>query len=68
MKKMAKHLPDAGFYAPVTILIDERPDGVHLPYDRMARLRAPTRVLKLRSWRGNWTQNPVEPSCEFVDL
>jgi hypothetical protein len=27
--------------APVTILIDERPDGVHLPYDRMARLLAP---------------------------
>ena len=41
MKKMAKHLPDAGSYAPVTILIDERPAGVHLPYDRMARLLAP---------------------------
>ena len=27
---------DAGSYAPVTILIDERPDGVHLSYDRMA--------------------------------
>ncbi|HJY89155.1 MAG TPA: hypothetical protein VJ255_02715 [Candidatus Acidoferrum sp.] len=41
MKKMAKHLPDAGFYAPLTILIDERPAGLHLPYDRMARLLAP---------------------------
>jgi uncharacterized protein (DUF302 family) len=41
MREMAKHVPDAGSYAPVTILIDERPDGVHLSYDRMARLLAP---------------------------
>jgi uncharacterized protein (DUF302 family) len=27
MKEMAKHIPDAGSYAPVTVLIDERPDG-----------------------------------------
>jgi len=40
MKEMAKHVPDAGSYAPVTILIDERPDGVHLSYDRMASLLA----------------------------
>jgi len=33
---MVEHVPDAGSYAPVTILIDERPDGVHLSYDRMA--------------------------------
>jgi len=31
---------DAGSYAPVTILIDERQDGVHLAYDRMASLLA----------------------------
>jgi uncharacterized protein (DUF302 family) len=30
MKEMTKHVPDAGAYAPVTILVDERPDGVHL--------------------------------------
>jgi uncharacterized protein (DUF302 family) len=36
MKKMVKFVHDAGSYAPVTILIDERPDGVHLSYDRMA--------------------------------
>jgi uncharacterized protein (DUF302 family) len=36
MKKMAEHVPDAGSYAPVTVLIDERADGVHLSYDRMA--------------------------------
>ena len=41
MKKMAEHVPDAGSYAPVTILIDERPDGVHLSYDRMASYLAP---------------------------
>lgn len=36
MKKMVERVPDAGSYAPVTILIEERPDGVHLSYDRMA--------------------------------
>jgi len=41
MKDMAKHVPDAGSYAPVTVLVDERADGVHLSYDRMASLLAP---------------------------
>ena len=41
MKEMAKHVPDAGSYAPVTILVDQRPDGVHLSYDKMASLLAP---------------------------
>jgi uncharacterized protein (DUF302 family) len=36
MKQMVEHAPDAGSYAPVTILLDERPDGVRLSYDRMA--------------------------------
>jgi hypothetical protein len=40
MKEMAKHVPDAGSYAPVTVLVDERVDGVHLSYDRMASLLA----------------------------
>jgi hypothetical protein len=35
MSSMTTHVPDAGSYAPVTILIDERPDGVHLTYDTM---------------------------------
>ena len=43
MKEMAKHVPDAGSYAPVTVLVDERPDGVHISYDRMASLLAPYR-------------------------
>jgi uncharacterized protein (DUF302 family) len=41
MKQMVKHIPDAGSYAPVTILIDERGDGVHLTYDAMASYLAP---------------------------
>jgi uncharacterized protein (DUF302 family) len=41
MKEMAKHVPDAGSYAPVTVLVDERPDGVHLSYDKMTTLMAP---------------------------
>src|ERR1700745_4128171 len=40
MKEMAKHVPNAGSYAPVTVLVDERADGVHLSYDRMAGLLA----------------------------
>lgn len=41
MQQMAKTAPDAAAYAPVTILIDERADGVHLSYDSMASLLAP---------------------------
>jgi uncharacterized protein (DUF302 family) len=40
MRRMAEHVPDAGSYAPVTILIDERLDGVHLSYDRVASFLA----------------------------
>ncbi len=43
MKEMAKRVPDAGSYAPVTVLVDERPDGVHISYDKMASLLAPYR-------------------------
>jgi uncharacterized protein (DUF302 family) len=41
MKQMAEHVPDTASYAPVTILIDEREDGVHLTYDLMASFLAP---------------------------
>jgi uncharacterized protein (DUF302 family) len=40
MSSMVEHVPDAGSYAPVTVLIDERADGVHLSYDRMASFLA----------------------------
>jgi hypothetical protein len=36
MRRMAERVADAGSYAPVTILVDERSDGTHLSYDRMA--------------------------------
>lgn len=36
MRKMAAPVPDAGSYAPVTVLVDQRPGGVTLSYDRMA--------------------------------
>jgi uncharacterized protein (DUF302 family) len=41
MKDMAKHVPEAAGYAPITVLVDERPDGVHLGYDKMASCLAP---------------------------
>jgi uncharacterized protein (DUF302 family) len=41
MKEMASSVPEAASHAPVTILVDERRDGVHLTYDSMASLIAP---------------------------
>ena len=41
MKQMLERSPDAGSYAPVTVLVDERPDGVRLSYDRMVSFLAP---------------------------
>ena len=43
MQQMARHVPDAGSYAPVTVLVDERSESVHISYDRMASLLAPYR-------------------------
>jgi uncharacterized protein (DUF302 family) len=41
MKQMAKYVPDAGSYAPVTVLVDQRADGVHLTYDKTTSFLAP---------------------------
>ncbi|MDX1892524.1 hypothetical protein [Mycolicibacterium sp. 050158] len=41
MSKMAATVPDVGSYAPVTILIAERPEGTTLSYDRVASEIAP---------------------------
>src|SRR3974377_1271249 len=41
MKEMARAVPDAASYVPLTILVDERDDGVHLSYDSMASLLTP---------------------------
>ena len=40
MKQMVKYVPDAASYAPITILVDERPDAVYLSYDRMVSFLA----------------------------
>jgi uncharacterized protein (DUF302 family) len=47
MNEMAKRVPDAASYAPVTVLVDERADGVHLSYDRMASVLAPYRNMEV---------------------
>jgi hypothetical protein len=41
MSKMTNSTPDAGSYAPVTILVVERDGGVTLSYDRVASAIAP---------------------------
>jgi hypothetical protein len=41
MQEFAKTVPDVGAYAPATILVDERLDGVHLSYDSIASHLAP---------------------------
>src|SRR5450755_4175823 len=41
MAQIVELVPDAGSYAPVTILVDERHDGVHISYDEMRGLLAP---------------------------
>jgi uncharacterized protein (DUF302 family) len=46
MKQMVEHVPDAGSYAPVTILVYEREDGVHVSYDTMASYLADSTSAK----------------------
>lgn len=41
MKEMAKYVPDAASYAPVTILAVEQEHSVRLSYDTMASILAP---------------------------
>ena len=41
MQSMTRLVPDARSYAPVTVLIDQRPGGVHLSYDEVASFLAP---------------------------
>src|SRR3989442_12294602 len=70
MKEMAKHVPDAGSYAPVTVLVDERPDGVHLSYDRMASLLAPYENLDALEVARNLdmkVEDLFETSCRLRD-
>lgn len=46
MAQMVELVPDAGSYAPVTILVDERPDGTHVSYDEMSSFLAPYKSEK----------------------
>jgi hypothetical protein len=41
MASMTSTVGGAGSYAPVTILVAERPDDVHIAYDRVASAIAP---------------------------
>lgn len=41
MRSLVELVPDAGSYAPVTVLVDERDDGLHLSYDTMESFLAP---------------------------
>ena len=42
MGQMTRHVPDAGSYAPVTILIEETPDGgTRVAYDSVVSALAP---------------------------
>jgi uncharacterized protein (DUF302 family) len=41
MKQIVKLVPAAGSYVPVTILDEERPDGVHISYHEMASYLMP---------------------------
>ena len=43
MKQMVEQVPDAGSYAPVTILVYEGEGKVHICYDTMESLLAPYR-------------------------
>jgi uncharacterized protein (DUF302 family) len=48
MKEMAKHVPDAASYAPVTILVDERPGTAFtFPTTGWRALSVPTETQKL---------------------
>src|SRR5260370_4645437 len=44
MKDMAKHVPEAASYAPVTVLVDDRPAAVHPRYHNIASSLAPNRI------------------------
>jgi uncharacterized protein (DUF302 family) len=60
MKEMAKHVPDAGSYVPVTVLVDERSDGVHVSYDRMVGVGGRGRFSL---GRPIWLANAVSPDA-----
>ncbi len=67
MQQMATHVPDAASYAPATILIDERSDGVHVSYDRMASFLAPygnAAALKVAQDLDTKIENLLADACK----
>ena len=46
MTEMTRYVPDAGSYAPVTLLVYEQHGKVHICYDTMASLIAPYRCME----------------------
>ena len=72
MGEMTRHVPDAGSYAPVTILIQELPDsGTRLAYDSVASDIAiydnPAATTGRRKSQHR-SANPVAPSVWLVAL
>src|SRR6266487_4445377 len=65
MREMAKHVPDAGSYAPVTVLVDERADGVHLSYDRMTSFLAAYNNSEAEEHTSE-LQSPVHLVCRLL--
>jgi len=71
MKEMVKHVPDAGSYAPVTVLVDERPDGrrgVFAQAELLARLREATLLEELTALVEHGQAHHVEADVEGTHL
>lgn len=51
MKEMVKYVVDAGSYAPIAILIEERADSVRISYERMASYLRRLQTVMLSRWR-----------------
>ena len=66
MKQMVENVRDAASYAPVTLLVDERSDGVHVSYDRMAGFLAPygnPAALKVAQDLDNKVERVLTAAC-----
>jgi uncharacterized protein (DUF302 family) len=64
MQEMARLVPDAGSYAPITVLVDERSDGVHISYDKMTSFLAPYRNFEALAVARNLDKKVETLLCE----
>ena len=64
MKEMAKHVPEAASYAPITLLVDERSDGVQV----MTRWQVSLRLSHGEHWLEVTPalQPPTANACEMA--